>query len=388
MGCANYQARIRFGDGSRSWLLRMPRVCGFAVGLPVALAEYLVRSEYATLKFLEDTAVPAPRAFTFGIPSQGTDFGVGVCFLLMEELPGMPWDGETGITKVWKGLAEIYAELANHPYSKAGSLCAERPDHPPSVAATASDRFVCLDTYGPFVTSAAYYTAWAEQYLELIADLQLYPQFPVEAYLVYRFLQDNVHQMADSEGQFFLKHVDDKGDHLLVDDDQNITGIIDWQMARVVPRREAFALSLVSADIKHLCQGKVSVSEKDIALSDAMRTQGLEVASQMGDEKVRRFFWGLGHEIEWAYARPLANAILEVFGAGLDWEEWKEVAMERYAGDERLQAISKRVYIPWPQISFSDMVQRRLHWVNAGSASASKLAMKMRQHQLLAPLAE
>lgn len=36
------------------------------VGLPVLLAEYLIRSEYVTLKFLETTAVLAPRAFTFG----------------------------------------------------------------------------------------------------------------------------------------------------------------------------------------------------------------------------------------------------------------------------------------------------------------------------------
>lgn len=68
----------------------MPRVSGFAVGFPVSLAEYLIRSEYATLKFLETTAVPAPRAFAFGIPSQGTDYDIGVCFLLMEELSGKP----------------------------------------------------------------------------------------------------------------------------------------------------------------------------------------------------------------------------------------------------------------------------------------------------------
>jgi aminoglycoside phosphotransferase (APT) family kinase protein len=74
--------------------MRVPRVSGFAVGLPVSLAEYLICSEYATLKFLETTTVPAPRAFSFGIPSQGTDHGIGVCFLLMEELSGKPWDGQ------------------------------------------------------------------------------------------------------------------------------------------------------------------------------------------------------------------------------------------------------------------------------------------------------
>ncbi|KAK7397617.1 hypothetical protein QQX98_013015 [Neonectria punicea] len=222
MGCANYHARIRFGNGSPSWLMRVPRVSGFAVGFPVSLAEYLIRSEYATLKFLETTAVPAPRAFSFGIPSQGTDHGIG---------------------------------------------------------------------------------------------------------------------LSDSKDKFFLKHVDDKGDHLMVDEDLNITSIIDWQMARIVPRREVFALSLVSANIRALCGGDVSLSTKDLELSNALREKGAWLASYTGDEKVRRFFWGLGLEPNWAYALPLANAILRVFGFEQGWDEWKEVALKRYEGDERLKVL-------------------------------------------------
>ncbi|OAQ61177.1 aminoglycoside phosphotransferase [Pochonia chlamydosporia 170] len=337
-GCANYHARIRFTDGS-SWLMRVPRVSGFAVGLPESLAAYLIRSEYATLKFLENTAVPAPRAFSFGIPSQGTDHGIGISFLLMQELPGKPWNGHGDAAKIWKGLADIFAELERHPFPKAGSLYVESPDDIPSVSATASDRFVCLDPYGPFETSVAYYTAWAEQYLALIVDGQLYPQFPIEAYLVYRFLQDNATQLSSESDEFFLKHPDDKGDHIMVDENGNITGIIDWQMARVVPRQEAFSLSLVSADMRALCQGNVSLSTKDAALRQAMSEKKSGLASHMGDEKARRFFWGLGLESEWEYALPLANAILGVFGVEQGWDEWKELALKQYEGDERLKAL-------------------------------------------------
>lgn len=196
-----------------------------------------------------------------------------------------------------------------------------------------------LTRTGPFETAAAYYTAWAEEYLALIADGQLYPQFPVEAYLVYRLLQENAAQLAGSEDEFFLKHVDDKGDHLLVDQDLNITGVIDWQMARVVPRHEAFALSLVSADMNALCGGDVSLSKEDVALGSALREKGSGLARYTGDEKVRRFFWGLGLEPEWAYALPLANAILRIFGVEEGWDEWKKGALKRYEGDERLRAL-------------------------------------------------
>lgn len=341
MGCANYHGRIRFDDGSPSWLIRVPRITGFAVGLPVPLAEYLICSEYATLKFLETTTIPAPRAFAFGIPSQGTDHGIGVCFLMMEELPGKPWDGQRDATKICKTLAEIFDELAKHPFHQAGSLHIDPSnDKSISVSAVASDRFVCLDPYGPFETPVAYYTAWAEQHLVLIADGQLYPHFPIEAYLVYRFLQESTIHLSDcDEREFFLKHVDDKGDHLLVDENSNVIGIIDWQMARVVPRREAFALSLVTADMNALCAGNVSLSSRDVALRDALHEKRPDLAGCMEDEKMRRFFWGLGLETEWKYALPLANAILQVFGIEQSWDAWSTLALMRYDDDERLKKL-------------------------------------------------
>ncbi|PKK51859.1 hypothetical protein CI102_5872 [Trichoderma harzianum] len=353
MGSANYHACIRFQDGSPSWLLRVPRVTSCAVGLPITLADYLIASEYATLKFLEATSVPAPRAFSYGVCSNGTDHGVGVAFLLMEELPGRPWAGE-GVAgtmatdeekvRIWSELADILAELERHPFPKAGSLCFQSSNV--EVSAVASDRFGVLTPYGPFHNSTAYYTAFAEQYLELIADGQLYTEFPVDAYLVYRFLKDNVSQIAEQGGEtkspekFFLKHVDDKGDHLLVDDDLHITGIIDWQMARVVPRREAFGPSLVTADMDALCTGKVSFSADDIALADTLQQKGRSsMTSCVVDEKARRFFWGLALESEWSDAFPLATAILEAFGIRQDWAQWREMELKEYESDERLKGL-------------------------------------------------
>ncbi len=356
MGGANYHARIRFDDGSTPWLMRVPRVASCAVGLPESLAAYLILSEYATLRFLETTAVPAPRAFGYGVRGDGTDHGVGVSFLLMEELPGKPWTGEGASgedatdeekAKVWSGLAAILAELARHPFPVAGSLSYQASSI--DVAAVASDRFVVLTPAGPFRSSVEYYTAFAEQYLELIADGQLYTQYPVDAYLVYRFLRDQAGQLIEADGgdgtpeQFFLKHVDDKGDHLLVDEDLNITGIIEWQMARVVPRREAFGASLATASMSALCRGDVSLSVDDLALAETLRKRGNpELALHMSDEKARRFFWGLALEPKWSDALPLANAILKVFGVEQEWDEWRAAALAEYEADGRLRALVAR----------------------------------------------
>ena len=354
MGSANYHARIRFHDGSPSWLLRVPRVASFAVGLPPSLVEYLVLSEYATLKFLENTAVPAPRAFSYGICGTGTDHGTGVSFILMEELRGTPWMGQ-GVSggkatesekgKIWSGLADILIELGKHPFSKAGSLCLQSSEI--KVSAVASDRFLVLTPTGPFATSTAYYAAFAEQYLELIADGQLYTEYPINAYLVYRFLKDNVTQLVSHEEnpteRFYLKHVDDKDDHILVDEQLNITGIIDWQMARIVPRHEAFGPSLVTADMNASCNGKFSLSHNDLLLADMLRRRGLsDLASNMAHEKVRRYFWGLALEPEWTHVLPLATAILKAFGVVESWCQWKESALKECGTDERLKGLIGR----------------------------------------------
>jgi hypothetical protein len=164
-----------------------------------------MRSEYVTLKFLETTIVPAPRVFGYGLRSDGTDKGVGVSFLLMEELPGKPWHmagppdssiATVAKQKFWSGVAGILAELAKHPFPKAGSLTIGS-NGLVEMGPVASERFVILDPYGrPFESAADYYSAWAEQHMALIADGQLYGAYPVEAYLVHRFLKDNVWQQV------------------------------------------------------------------------------------------------------------------------------------------------------------------------------------------------
>ena len=346
MGGSNYHARILFHDGSSPWLLRVPRVTNFEAGLPESLVEHLVTSEHATLRFLENTKLPAPRLYAYGLRgTNNRDHGVGVSFLIMEHLPGKAWDGEgtdDQKAKVLSGLASIIYELSQHPFTKAGSLV---PDTLTSnrVSAVASDRFLALTPHGPFDDAESYYTSFAEQHLALICDGQLYTEYPVDAYLVYRFLKESASQLAsrdaNASAEFFLKHVDDKGDHILVDEDFNITGIIDWEMARTVPRLEAFGPSLVTADMNNLCAGKVGLTEHDQILARELAKLSPRLTDFSVDEKVRRFFWGLAMEPAWEDAKPLAAAILEVFGVGQSWEAWRGDALERYKEDERLQRL-------------------------------------------------
>ena len=94
MGGANYHARIRFSKNGSVWLIRIARVNG---SVPQSIIDYHIRSEYANLKFLETTKVPAPRVFDYGIAGNENNT-VGVSISLWKRLLGGPGThkGQTG----------------------------------------------------------------------------------------------------------------------------------------------------------------------------------------------------------------------------------------------------------------------------------------------------
>jgi hypothetical protein len=76
------------------------------------MVDYLVLSGYATLKFLENTTVPAPKVFSYGISGSGTHHEVGVSFILVGELPGKPWTGQ-GTCGRKKAIGENKEKIRN-----------------------------------------------------------------------------------------------------------------------------------------------------------------------------------------------------------------------------------------------------------------------------------
>jgi hypothetical protein len=118
--------------------------------------------------------------------------------------------------------------------------------------------------------------------MSLIAEGQIFLSFPLNAYLVFLFLKSQIQDISPKSNyssvkkteQFYIKHVDDKGDHLMVDEELNIIGIIDWQMARVVPADEAFGPSLVTAEMGDIYDGFSSVTIHDRALARLLKEKG------------------------------------------------------------------------------------------------------------------
>ncbi|KAI2028673.1 hypothetical protein LOZ41_005684, partial [Ophidiomyces ophidiicola] len=340
MGCANYHASILF-DSGEEWLVRIPRTSGNA--LPASLVEYLVASEYATLKFLESTNVPAPKAFGYGLVSDTLN-NVGVNYLLMERLPGKPYReyiaNESQKESVLLQLSHILIEMSNYPFPKAGSLLVENGEV--RISAVASNRFVILDRYGPYNDAVEYFSSITDQYLDLIADGQIYPEYPREAFLFYQTLRRHIPDLfnknnADTYSDFFLKHVDDKGDHILVDENYNITGVIDWQFARVVPACEAFGPSLVTADLNALYTGQAGLTSADRLLVHAFQEQGKHELAEYARESdlARRFHFGLASGLKREDICEILRGLIISFGApsNIDIENWMGKEAVRYFDD-------------------------------------------------------
>ncbi|TIA44878.1 hypothetical protein D6C79_06037 [Aureobasidium pullulans] len=313
VGCANFHGRIIFDDQTE-WLIRIPRK-GFNE-YPRQLIEHVIASEFATLKFLENTQVPAPKAYDFGLASD-KDKRIGVDYILMERIAGRPWDyGDKDKQSVLESVADILIELSKYPFAQAGSLVIEQGDI--CISKMASNRYVHLDAHGPYATDKECLLDVCQQYLDLIADGQICPRWPQEAFAFYSIFATHVEQVFNgTEAQeFFLKHVDDKGDHILLDETGRVTGIIDWQFAQCVPAAEAFGPSYVTADQARLQSADAGLTEDDQRLANILRDKGSASLGMMmeRDELLRRFRNGISDLDSKEEAQHILRGLLAVMG--------------------------------------------------------------------------
>ncbi|KAI9870470.1 MAG: hypothetical protein M1830_004217, partial [Pleopsidium flavum] len=366
MGNVNYHIELCFRDGI-SWIARIKR--RNASTPPAAVREYMIRSEIATYRFLEKTDVPTPKVFDYVV---GSDNPVGVGYILMEKIPGRPLPSTSHtmeqMQKVLGQLADVYVELERHPFDAMGSLDQPGTDH---IGALASEllaevvvekndsSFVYPDLLGPFVAAREYYVTMISRILDMIVSGELYPLWTVDTFLIHRFLLDLVPLLLnptppfmDDGAKFYLRHADDKGDHILVDDEFNITGIIDWEWAYTAPKAEAFSSPLALWNVGDFFDGSNELSENEQAFADLLDTKSCHGAVGLGHyvrsgKRQQRFQFISGYELyDWdfnGYVSIFAG-LRKVFGvdADVEWGEWRQSALERYRHDDRLKVLLRK----------------------------------------------
>lgn len=251
-------------------------------------------------------------------------------------------------------VADTYIELSKHPFPLLGSL-----DSPGNSTVGAYARESLTDfgasgmrALGPFPCPRAYHLASLRLILDLIARDELYSQQAVDAYLIHRFLVDLVPlvvPLRQEQGgdRFYLTHADDKGDHILVDDDFNVGGIIDWEWAHTAPAQEAFKSPIGFLPVGDFYDGKNAPGEDEVIFAGFLSERGHPgLAQHVLDGRLQhRFAFCCGYDLsDWKGFLGLFAGLRDAVGVdgGLGWDEWKAVALRRYADDAGLVEVLAR----------------------------------------------
>ncbi|KAG6013426.1 hypothetical protein E4U54_006758 [Claviceps lovelessii] len=304
MGGQNCHAEIKFDDGVE-WLARF-RLPGVA-SPPAEVRDYVLQSEAVTMQFLERrTRVPSPRVFDWACESDPTNT-TGVGYMLVEKMPGTPlqWQSATAAQreKIVRQLAEIMLEIERHPFEQLGSLVAAVSDSQMQLGGLAQHS-TCRSgdggrPLGPFRSSRDAFGALVEAHLRMIAagEIGTADNAP-DVFRAHRFRLDLVDQVSESNGgeRFFLKHADDKGDHILVNADFDIVAIIDWEWCGTTSRQEAFSSPCMMWPVAAFYDGSNELAEEELLLARVFRERGRHDLARcvLDGRKVQRFLFALG----------------------------------------------------------------------------------------------
>jgi aminoglycoside phosphotransferase (APT) family kinase protein len=353
MGGMNYHVEIRFEDGV-NWLARIRR--SNATSPPPDLRDHIIRSEVATLQFLEKTGVPTPRIFDFNFERKENPIGVG--YILMEKMPGkaLRWSLASADQrkKIMSQLADVYIKLQDFPFESAGSL-----DQPGTSRIGPFARESLTDyrssggmrAIGPCSSHEEYLIATLRLTLNLIVRQECYTPRAVDAYLIHRYLLDCVpavlsHHTLD-DGHFYLKHADEKGDHILIDDGANITGVVDWEWAHTAPKSTAFKSPIVLLPVADFYKGINTLGDDEAIFAQLLEEKGSpELAEIVKRGRIlHRFEFCAGYDLaDWDGFLGLFQGLRSALGrdAHLDWAGWREMAIRRYGHEEELRLLLDR----------------------------------------------
>ena len=277
--------------------------------------------------------------------------------MLVDELPGTPFDRysvtEEQAETVYLQIADIQSAIHRQPFDRIGSLTLDS-NETVCVGPVTGDRAGFLSQFGPLSDAKEFYVGFTEEHLRLIADGQLWGQYPIDAYLMFKHLRElalqgrcNPLEYAGDMGPFYLKHTDDKGDHILVDNELNITGIIDWSFARTLPAYDAFGPSLLTADMDNLLQGEKGLSTQDELFASCLDSRCPELSCFMrSPDTTRRFIFSLGVGMD-----PTLVEAVTIFKATVEtlaghsisnWDDWREEQLQKWADDEALQRLLQK----------------------------------------------
>ena len=248
-GSYNILFQLKFSDGVR-WLFKVP-IHGFHARFD-GLAAQALESEAMTMRLIRrQTGIPVPEVYAF---DSSMDNDIKCPFIMMEHIQGQPlsrlWFQQSVPKKtvhqfrkrVLKQLAAAMAQLRTFEFRQGGSLRFNNEGEilgmgPSRVADLASQSNDCLPVFcakGPFNDTESF----LKFNLDRVGPMQGHPvRFNRGVHtLLGKFMEWIPSRMATDEAEFVLSHPDYALQNILVSEDGELRGIIDWDGVAAVPR--------------------------------------------------------------------------------------------------------------------------------------------------------
>ncbi|KAK5633574.1 hypothetical protein RRF57_009288 [Xylaria bambusicola] len=335
LGGCNYHGSIVFDDG-KTWLARF-RLPNHNEP-PLQERNFDRRSEYAVYRFLDGTAAPVPEVYDCADDDDPSN-PVGAGYILLEKLAGKPlaWHeaSEVQKEKFSRQLASIYVNLEKHPLNGLGRVQLSSMGLPEVGPAFFDyDPNGKLIPFGPFSQSNDYYRALIQQKIQLVRTGEIATSAPLDQYLVYMSLLDSL--PPNESGPFFLRHVDSRDANFLVDDDYNITGIIDWELAICTSKGSAFQSPVLMYDLGEIYnEGLSTPSEDEKRFSKILREE--KETAELSALAEKKMHFRVDQVIE---TDPWDRETFESIFSGwwkatngvetFDWDTWYKKALSIY----------------------------------------------------------
>lgn len=215
---------------------------------PAEVSQYTIDSKIATMEALRERGLPVPQVIRCARGKSPSD----IFFLpkwadqskddtvLIERIPGKAletFDASRGdptvISRTITQLADIYIQLSNFTFEGIGGLYQDKttgnvfvgPLTHHQLAKSSSPHFP-----GPFKTNRDRFLSQIDEVLECYFEGNRLSRVPARDGIVLLWMRDLVknYEPFNKEEPTYIKHADDHGSHILLDESGNITGLIDW----------------------------------------------------------------------------------------------------------------------------------------------------------------
>ncbi|WWD19793.1 hypothetical protein CI109_104257 [Kwoniella shandongensis] len=289
---------------------------------PVEKRKILVASEVESLRVMKEAGLQVPAVYF------SSDQAPDLNYYFLDFVGGTPaaaplteHDNPSQIPTIIRSFAQFQIALSELTFPFIGSL------HPSPSGG--GERIV-----GPL----------CDRYIK---QGRLFQHKPVLSYLAHLEIKEMVVNFDGwgEEDVFYLKHADDKGDHLMIDPKGNITNVIDWEWAYITSKAEAFAAPCAFSSVVEYCdQGRATLCDLEHLLMKDYQDLGRpDLADCVKEGKKYQFLNDLvGEEPQMVLMDGLRETFSKErkkFAMEQEWEEW---AKKVFSEDQGLKDLLKK----------------------------------------------